>query len=150
MSKGRKDIPRSEVSDLKQQLRDSKQEIERLKRIVKRLNSELKTANTAFNESANFIDEKLAEMPVDSIVKYFSTNSEKKLKSLQEDHRKTLEDLTAKWKCHKCGEGVLQLFVVTQYDGSKRYFRACSSKCGHRTPLKPYTMDVEKNSIRGE
>jgi chromosome segregation ATPase len=150
MNKGKKDFPRSEISDLKQQLRNSKQEIERLKRIIKRMNSDIKTANSAFNESTSFIDAKLAEMPVDTIVKYLSGNNPKKMKELEDEHKDRLVELEKKWKCHKCETGVMHLTVIGQFDGTKRYFRHCSAKCGNRTPLKIYSTEVEKDCIKSK
>jgi hypothetical protein len=48
-----------------------------------------------------------------------------------------------KWRCHKCGDGVLKLHLLKRLDGTF-YYRKCNGlACDHKTRLKRYTNDVE-------
>jgi arginyl-tRNA synthetase len=62
-------------------------------------------------------------------------------KQVQEDrHAKKTKD---KWNCWQCGKGTLTLHIFPRRDGDF-YYRSCNMEgCGHRTPLKKYTPDVE-------
>jgi DNA repair exonuclease SbcCD ATPase subunit len=55
--------------------------------------------------------------------------------------RQSHKALIAKWSCHQCGRGTLILHILN-IPGGSRYYRHCNL-CPHRTPLQPYTKDVE-------
>lgn len=56
----------------------------------------------------------------------------------KESIKQTLEE---KWKCYKCGIGILRLIILFKMN-KEHYFRKCDN-CGKRTKLKEYTKTVE-------
>jgi hypothetical protein len=63
------------------------------------------------------------------------------------DKAKGRKRLEARWKCHKCSDGVLKPYAVERRDGLF-YYRSCTL-CPNRTKLKPYKEGVDLE-LKGE
>lgn len=106
------------------------------------------TLQKAMNESTVYIDERLVDIPVDDIVRYFSNANSNNTKTgtldgVQKAFEKSQEKLKAKWECHKCEDGYMKMVIINRPDG-KHYFRSCTS-CDNRTNMKKYHEAVEES-----
>lgn len=108
---------------------------------IKQLLSDIRTLQKALDESVVYIDDRLADIPVEDIVKYFNKKRRGGLDEVRETVEKSKEDLKKKWQCFSCGEGYLRLIIINRPDG-RHYFRSCNC-CDKRTKIKRYTEDVE-------
>jgi hypothetical protein len=142
---GKGNYERSEIVELKETIRKLKADASKKQKKIKVLKSEILTLQKAMNESTIYIDDRLADVPVEALVSFFSKEN-KKTKTLDnakhafEDHSTKLRD---KWKCHKCDEGQLRMILINRHDG-KHYFRSCNNEnCLNRTDMKRYTSEVE-------
>ena len=118
-------------------------EIKKLKGIIKkleheitRLKSELRTYDRAFQKNIEFLKKGTDELSLEDLLN--GAKNELNLKEIKEDKKYTMAELTAKWKCFKCPEGVLKLIIVP----NNRYFRKCTC-CEHRTEVQDMTDEVE-------
>lgn len=57
------------------------------------------------------------------------------------DNKSKRDKIQEKWRCHKCGEGVMKPYLFDRRDGM-RYYRSCTT-CSNRTKLKPYSKGVD-------
>jgi len=142
--KEKKNIPKSEKSkntELKQQIRTLLSKIKSKDKQIDILKSELKTLNKAFHESATYIDDELATIPIEDIVRYIARKKKGKIDEISEAHKNKLDVQKEKWKCYSCNLGYLIIKPLVRHDG-RYYFRSCSH-CDNRTKLKSLTDDVE-------
>lgn len=143
---GKKNYEKSETAELKETIRRLKADLRKQNKRVKILKSEIVTLQKAMNESTVYIDERLVDVPVDDIVKYFSDangSSTKSLDGVQEAYEESQKKLKAKWECHKCDDGYMKMVIINRPDG-KHYFRSCTN-CDNRTNMKKYHQAVEES-----
>ncbi len=140
MSKS-KDFERSEISQLKDKIRELRAELGVRDKKIKNLKSELRTLNAALSKSAMYIDERLTDIPIESVVNYFNDKVTGRIKDIEKIHEDSQRSLEKKWQCHKCDDGFLRLIVITRHDG-KQYFRKCTH-CDNRTGMQKYVEGVE-------
>lgn len=136
-----KNYKRSETSELKQTIRSLKGKLAHRDKKIKNLLSEIKTLQAALDESVVYIDDRLADIPVEDIVRYFKKRNSGKLDGVKTEYEKNREALREKWTCHECNEGYLKIIIFNRHDG-KHYFRSCTN-CENRTRTKVFTEDVE-------
>lgn len=99
VSRNSRNYGSSEVSELKQVISDLKAKNRRLKKDKDRLIIELQTLKKAFNTSKLYIDERLEDIPVEDVVRYFARKKAGKLDdvgSSMSDKEKTLKKFQ-KW-----------------------------------------------------
>ncbi len=140
MSKN-KDYERGEISQLKDKIRALRAELGVRDRKIKNLKSELKTLNAALSKSAMYIDERLSDVSIETVVDYFNDKVTGRIQDIEKVHKDSQESLAKKWQCHKCDDGFLRLVIINRHDG-KHYFRKCTH-CENRTGMQKYTNDVE-------
>ncbi len=140
MSKN-KDYERSEISQLKDKIRALRAELGVRDRKIKNLKSELKTLNAALSKSAMYIDDRLSDVSIETVVDYFNDKTTGRIKDIEKVHKESQDALAKKWACHKCDEGFLRLVLIDRHDG-KHYFRKCTH-CDNRTNMQKYNSDVE-------
>lgn len=138
-----KDYFKGEVGELKRVIHELKKDIKRLQKVIEGQKKELKTLKYALNDSILYINDDLANIPVEQIIAYFKDKKRGKLDEVHEHHKEELNNLKEKWKCHKCLTGYLRMVLLDRGD-KKFYMRVCVNvNCGNRTVLKPYTSDIE-------
>ena len=138
-----KDYKGSEISELKQTIKNLKGSLRRRDKKIDSLLSEIHTLQRALDQSATYIDNQLRDIPVEDIVRYFSSKRRVKLKGASEAQTQNLKQLKRQWECHECGVGYMKLIVINRADG-KKYMRMCSAAgCSNRTKLQSYHDDVE-------
>jgi len=128
-----KDYEKTEIGKLKETIRSLKGKLSNREKKIDQLLSEIKTLKRSLNESIVYIDDKLSDIPVEDIVKYFSDKKKGKLNEVVKLNKKV---------CYKCNSGHLQLTIINRRDG-QFYFRKCN-KCDHKTRMKHYSDDVKE------
>ena len=142
MSKS-KNYERSELSELKETIRKLKAKVSSRDKKLRIMQSELKTLQKALNESVVYIDDRLDNVPVEDVVRYFKNRKKGKVDDVKESFEAQQRELKEKWACRQCDGGYLKLIIIDRHDG-KYYIRACiNEKCVNRTKMKKYTEDVE-------
>lgn len=101
---------------------------------LKHENAKLKRQVTSLRKQLQRVDLDRYENLKDIIHKHYNED-------LGEKIAEEREKLKKKWECHSCGEGFLKLYTIARRD-KMVYYRKCTH-CSHRTPVKPYTKDVE-------
>jgi predicted RNase H-like nuclease (RuvC/YqgF family) len=139
--KEKKNFPKSETGDLKQQVRSLKAKLRNRDKKIEIMKSELRTLQRALDESIVYINDELEQIPVEDLVRYFNRKKKGKLDEVQESYYNQMEKLKEDWKCYKCDHGYLKIVKIKRPDGMY-YFRACVD-CPNKTKLKKYTDDVE-------
>lgn len=132
-----KDYPRNDTQRLKKIISDLKADIKKKDKKIDRLLSDIRTLQAALDKSIIYINEELANIPVEDIIRYFKNKKKGKLDEVKGE----LDRLKEKWSCHKCEVGYLRLIVLDRRNGRK-YFRMCVN-CDNRTKLKSWHPDVE-------
>lgn len=123
-----------EIKRLKDALKRKEKELEKLK-------SELKTYEAAFQKNIQFLKGKTKDLSLQELLD--GAKKERNLKEIEVDKEIKFKELEEKWKCHKCGIGVMKLIVYNRPDG-KWYLRKCNQgKCENRTDAKPFHDQVE-------
>jgi hypothetical protein len=138
-----KDYPTSDIAKLKRTNSSLRAKIRQKDKKIERLISDVNTLQKALDKSIIYINDELAEIPVEDIVRYFNRKKRGKLDDVVETHQNEMDRLRDKWQCYDCKSGYLRLVLVSRQDG-KHYFRMCVNRdCKNRTPLKPYHDEVE-------
>ena len=91
-----------EIKRLKDALRRKDREIEKFK-------SELKTLEAAFQENIKFLKGKTAKLDLQELMR--GAQKKQNVTEIEEEKQVTFQELEEKWKCHKCGIGVMRLIV---------------------------------------
>ena len=123
-----------EIKRLKDALRRKDKEIERMK-------SELKTYSAAFEKNIQFLKGKTKDLTLQELID--GAKKEQNLKQIEVEKEITFKDMEKKWKCFKCGTGVMRIITYMRPDG-RWYIRKCSnSQCVNRTKAQPWSDEVE-------
>ncbi len=128
-----KDYPREPKDGNEKRL---KGQIKRLEHEVNRLKSELRTLEVALGKNVMFLKTKTRNYTVEELIQ--GAQDEMNLEQIGENKDNTFDANIARWKCHKCEEGLLKLIIVP----SNRYFRKCSN-CTHRTEIQELHNEVD-------
>jgi len=138
-----KDYPTSDVTKLKRTISSLRSKLRQKDKKIDRLISDIKTLQESLDKSIIYINDELADIPVEDIVRYFNRKRKGKLDELKDEQKCEMDRLREKWQCHKCKTGYLRLIMVNRQDG-KHYFRMCVNRdCGNKTPLKKWHDEVE-------
>lgn len=146
VTKKTKNMPKSEKSEtaeLKQQIRSLKSKLRSRDKTISTLRSDVKTLQSSFNKSLEYIDDELAHIPIEDLVRYFARKKKGKIDEVIEDHKNKVDEQIEKWTCYQCESGYLALHKIKKVN-EMYYFRACiNEKCKHKTKLKKYHDGVE-------
>lgn len=128
--------------DIKKEPRDGeikrlKAHIRKLDKEISRLKSELKTYNAAFSKNIVFLKNQTKNFSIEELIE--GAKMDLTLEQINQEKQNTFKAMEERWKCWKCGEGVLKMIVVP----SNRYFRKCTL-CENRTEAKELTDDVDR------
>jgi cell division protein FtsB len=98
VSRNNRNYGQSEISELKQTISELKSKNRRLKKDKDKLIQELQTLKKAFDTSKLYIDERLSDIPVEDVVRYFARKKRGKLDEVSNmsDKEKTLKKFQ-KW-----------------------------------------------------
>jgi membrane-anchored glycerophosphoryl diester phosphodiesterase (GDPDase) len=121
-------------------------EISRLKNANKRLKSEneklkaeIKTYEAAFQKNIYFLKGKTKDLSLQELLD--GAKKEQSLKSIEDKKEMTFKDMESKWKCFKCGTGVMRIIMFNKLN-EKWYLRKCSF-CENRTNAQKLDDNVE-------
>lgn len=84
MSRNTRNYQTSDVRELKKIISELKSVVRRLKKDKERLIAENKTLKDGFKESIKYINDELASIPVEDIVKYFARKKKGKLAEVKQ------------------------------------------------------------------
>lgn len=87
-----------DIKDLKQTISKLKSMNRRLKKENARLVAENKTLKTGFKESIKYINEELASIPVEDIVRYFKRKKSGKLAEVKKSSKESREEARRKFQ----------------------------------------------------
>lgn len=103
---------------------------------------ELKYENSKLRRDVSSLRKQLARIDLDrhsyvrDIVEEHLAGEEQSI-----DSTHLLEKMKARWKCHECHEGHMEIFVYSKI-GQPWYYRQCSN-CPNRTKSQPHHKNVE-------
>lgn len=113
----------------------------RLKSENEKLKSELKTYEAAFQKNIQFLKGKTKDLTLQELID--GAKKEQDLKSIEVQKEVTFKEMEQKWKCFKCGTGVMKIISYMRPDG-RWYIRKCTNdKCTNRTNAQPWSDNVE-------
>lgn len=117
-------------------------EVKKLKKVIKkleheitRLKSELRTYDKVFNRNIEFLKKEVDGVSLEDLI--HGVNDGMDLPEIKKEL--SVKELTDKWKCYKCEDGVLKFMIIP----NNKYFRSCT-KCSHRTEVKELHNEVER------
>jgi arginine utilization protein RocB len=124
-----------EVKRLRDCLKRKQKEIDKLK-------SELKTYEAAFQKNIQFLKGKTKDLSLKELLE--GAKNEDNLKKIEENKEMTFKEMEDRWKCFKCGKGMMKLIIFNKVS-EKWYFRSCTNKpqCTHRTEAQKFHDNVE-------
>lgn len=124
----------AEVTRLKAALKRKDKEMDKLK-------SELATYETAFQKNIQFLKGKTKDLSLQELLE--GAKKEQKLVEIEKNKELTFKEMEQKWKCHKCGIGLMKLIMFNRLN-EKWYLRKCNdTKCDNRTEAQKWHEEVD-------
>lgn len=140
MGKGRvhKTYPEKERDGEIKRLKDA---LKRKDREIEKMKSELRTLEKAFEANIKFLKGKTAKLDLQELMS--GARKEQSLKEIEVQKEVTFKEMEDRWRCRKCGTGVMKLIVYTRPD-CRWYIRKCStSTCNNRTDAQRWQDGIE-------